>query len=199
MRDERFPAFQSDDDPRLGAALRELPLAAPAGSAWPEMAAALAAQRKPARARGLLPALASAAVLALAVGLALKSPAPEQPASVAAGSEQSPAGRDPTGEPTTGASSDLIARNRELEMMLRGIDRMPLDAESALAGAQLEDLIGMLDLELSATREDARARLLWQQRLVLLQELATVRQTGFAAVAQDAGIASLQPATYVVD
>jgi hypothetical protein len=100
-----------------------------------------------------------------------------------------------------GGSADLIARNRELEMMLRGIDpeRMPLDAESALAGAQLEDLIGMLDLELSATEDDSRAHLLWQQRLVLLQELAAVRQTGFAAVAQDSGVASLQPATYVVD
>lgn len=143
-------------------------------------------------------------MIALALGFVLRAPVPvdSQEIVAAAGPEQSPAGRAPTGESPAGGSAGLIARNRELEMMLRGIDpgRMPLDGQAALASAQLEDLIGMLDLELSETHAGDRARELWQQRLLLLQELASVRQSGFASVAQqDDNGSSLHAATYVVD
>jgi len=95
----------------------------------------------------------------------------------------------------------LIARNQELQAMLRGFDMQsaPMDGEAALASARLEDLIAMLDVELGDAPAPVEAQALWQQRLVLLQELASVRQQGQAAVAQQGDGAGLQPASWVVD
>ncbi|MDZ4812134.1 MAG: hypothetical protein SGI99_05895, partial [Pseudomonadota bacterium] len=45
----------------------------------------------------------------------------------------------------------------------------------ALASAELEDLIGLTDLQLGATETDSQAESLWQRRVSLMSRLAEVR------------------------
>lgn len=179
----------SPRDGDLAAALAALPLAAPVQPAWPQLAAAFEQRTRRKRQARFAMAFAAAAVLALAVGLGRMQLAQEAPG----------AGRAvaTTADATT---TNLIARNVEMQAMLRGFDTrtVPLDGEAALASARLEDLIAMLDLELGEAGPD-EAQALWSQRLVLLQELATVRQQGQAAVAQQGDASAISPASWVVD
>ena len=69
----------------------------------------------------------------------------------------------------------------------------------AIANAELEDLIGMLDLELSDTRDDARASALWRERAQLLEELAGLRTGVGGTYADNRGSASLVPAAYTIN
>lgn len=164
MPDDRFDlsAPGDADDAPLREALRALPLHAPPRSALPDLKARLA-QRK--RVRGLrrwLPLAAAAAVGVVALSLLLRP------------------GATPDAAPEADADPELtalIAQNQVYESALRStaFGGRALSARDALAGAEIEDLIGMLDLELSATGDAVQARDLWQQRLVLMQELAAVR------------------------
>jgi hypothetical protein len=174
----------------LAAALRALSLATPSSSAWPQLAAAFATRVRRRRQARFAVVFATAAVLALAVGLArLQVAGPATKVALA------------TATPVADETDLLIARNQELQAMLRGFDvrSAPMDGEAALASARMEDLIAMLDVELGDAPSDETARALWQQRLVLLQELASVRQQGQAAVAQQADGPGLVPASWVVD
>ena len=174
----------------LAAALRALPLAAPAQSEWPRLSEAFAARARRRRNTRWTAVFAVAAVLALAVGLGRLQLAERAPDVALA-----------TATPAQDETDALIARNQELQAMLRGFDMQsaPMDGEAALASARLEDLIAMLDVELGDAPAPVEAQALWQQRLVLLQELASVRQQGQAAVAQQGDGAGLQPASWVVD
>lgn len=180
----------SPRDGDLAAALAALPLAAPAHSAWPQLAAAFEQRTRRKRQARFAIAFAAAAVIALAVGLGRMQLAAQLPG-------PGPAIATAKADDTT---SNLIARNVEMQSMLRGFDTrsVPLDGEAALASARLEDLIAMLDLELGDAGPD-EAQALWSQRLVLLQELATVRQQGQAAVAQQGDGSAISPASWVVD
>ena len=167
MPDDRFIDTLPGDaeDSPLREALRALPLAAPSASALPALKARLAHRRRERLLRRWLPLAAAAAVCALALAPVLRQGAPDQPPPVAA------------------VDSDLaalIAQNQVYESALRSaaFGGRAQSARTALAGAEIEDLIGMLDLELSAAGDDAQARDLWRQRLVLMQELAAVRAGG---------------------
>jgi hypothetical protein len=174
----------------LAAALRALPLVAPTQSEWPRLSEAFAARARRRRTTRWSAVFATAAVLALAVGLGRLQLA-----------ERAPDAQVATATPVQGGTDALIARNQELQAMLRGFDvrSAPMDGEAALASARLEDLIAMLDVELGDAPAPGEAEALWQQRLVLLQELASVRQQGQAAVAQQGDGAGLVPASWVVD
>ncbi|HET7845238.1 MAG TPA: hypothetical protein VFL14_13870, partial [Xanthomonadales bacterium] len=105
-------SYRNSPNGDLAAALRALPLAAPAQSAWPRLADAFAARQKRRRqARFAIP-LAAAALLALAFGLARLQVAtpPQAPATLA------------TNEAPHGGTAALIARNQGLQAMLRGFD-----------------------------------------------------------------------------
>jgi hypothetical protein len=164
MPDDRFiaPAAGDADDTPLRDALRALPLAAPPASALPALQARHARRRRERLLRRWLPLAAAAAVCALALSPLLRQGAPQQPATSAAV------------DPDLAA---LIAQNQVYESALRSaaFGGGAQSARSALAGAEIEDLIGMLDLELSAAGDADAARDLWRQRLVLMQELAAVR------------------------
>lgn len=167
MPDDRFhPPFPGDaDDTPLREALRALPLASPDASALPALKARLAQRQRAARLRRWLPLAAAAAVCALALSPLLRqAAAPESPTAAAI-------------DPEVAA---LIAQNQVYESALRSASfgGRALSGRDALAGAEIEDLIGMLDLELSAAGDGATTRDLWQQRLVLMQELASVRARG---------------------
>jgi hypothetical protein len=179
------------DETSLAAALRALPAPTPPRSAWPDLAQRLAARRRAAQRRWLGFGLAAGVSLAVCVGLIWRSDDRVPPPTLAQHSSATQAS----------AEDMLIARNRQLEEALRRADArgLPLDGASALASAEIEDLIGMVDLELSQVhgRDDADA--LWQQRLDLMQQLAEVRQRGSAGYATEPNAYGMQPAAYVID
>jgi hypothetical protein len=173
------------DDDRLRDALRALPLATPPRSALPALQARLAARRRASQLRRLLPLAAAAAVGVLAVGVLLRSGGPAAP--------MDPAQSAPAPDPATSA---LIAQNRVFEDALRStaFSAHPLSGRDALAGAELEDLIAMVDVALSAESDPEQARDLWAQRLGLMRELAALRSSddGARPMAQ----AEVLPAAY---
>ena len=170
-------------------ALAALPLAAPAPSAWPTLEASIArriAQRR--RRNQWRTGLAAAAVLLAGVPLLrLWSPTPVDapPPDVVAA--------------TASPRSDLTERNQVLQAQLVAFGE-PLDAGAALAAAELEDLIGMVDVQLSAAEHSDQSELLWRQRLALMQELASIHAQGDYRLAHnDSSRAGVTPASYVVD
>jgi hypothetical protein len=182
-------AHSPPDDSRLREALLSMPLRSPPRSVLPALTARLARTRRERAQRRWIPLAAAAAVCALALLPWLRS------ADLAA----------PVETPQASIADDdstaaLIAQNQVFENALRSaaFGSRPLSARDALAGAGIEDLIGMLDLELSAASDPGTSKDLWQQRLVLLQELAAVRASGsnpnLTAQAMD-----LQPANYQIN
>ena len=56
-----------------------------------------------------------------------------------------------------------------------------------MAAVEVEDLIGLVDVQLGATRDRTDALPLWRQRVALLEDLATIRGSAFAIAASDVG------------
>lgn len=176
MRDELNS--RPDDERALGEALRALPLRAPERDLWADIARALPAQGKAPRRRWWPVGLAAAAGIAVAFLLwPIQQQVPER---------ASPAAEDPR--------LAWIAESQALESTLRSLEGRPLDARSALAGAELEDLIGLTDLQLSVAEQPEESLALWQQRVLLMNELAEVRRTGRSRIAADN--ADMMPAAY---
>jgi hypothetical protein len=176
-----FPA--EPDDVRLRDALRALPLVEPATCALPALQAKLARRQRERSRRRWLPLAAAAAIGVVALVPMLRG------------------GLAPTASPVGSAldadTAALIAQNQIYESALRSaaFSGRPLSARSAMAGAEIEDLIGMLDLELSAAPDDDAARALWQQRLALMHDLASVRANDLPDHLT-ADNASMQPANW---
>ena len=49
-----------------------------------------------------------------------------------------------------------------------------------MAAVEVEDLIGLVDVQLGGARGDADALPLWRQRVALLEDLAAIRGNGLA-------------------
>lgn len=167
----------------LAEALRALPPATPPRDALPQLKAAFRAARPPAagsRRPLRWPYAAAAGLVALAAGsLWLQRPqqAPEVPPAVVA-TVPEPAPTAST--PSSALLAQLIAQNQVYEAALRspGLAGAPDNAGMVLADAELGDLIGMVDVELSATADPAEQVDLWARRLVLLRELTALRAGG---------------------
>lgn len=160
------PAFSGADEARLRTALQALPPLAPGHSPLQLLQARLSRKRRTRIARRLAPLAAAATVFAVAVGMLLNpSTAPQI------------APQDIALDAADDTTAFLIAQNEVYESALRSaaFNSRPRSARTVLAAAQIEDLIGMVDLQLSATTDRDDAQLLWGQRLSLMQELATVR------------------------
>jgi hypothetical protein len=180
-----------DDDDDLVAALRGLPLATPKRSVLAELERELAAATSstataPRRMRSAWIALAATFVVALA-GVRMFHPR--------AGD---------TGTTDAAPSVDtlaLIAQSQQLDDMLATLDArsVAIDAESAMASAELEDLIGLTDLQLNATVRDDEAQALWSRRIDLMSRLAATRAGASFNTLSDNGGASLQNANYRID
>lgn len=187
---------RSGEDRALASALAAMPTLAPPASQWARVAIEMQ-RRKRARALRRSLAFATAAVLAAACVLPFvpRERGAADPSSVAVAS----AATEPAASASLPASedTDLIARNQWLEAMARA-QGDPLDAGSAYASAEIEDLIGMVDVALSGASEPGRRTALWQQRLTLMQELVSVRTQGLAVVSPNEG-AGLVPASYQID
>jgi hypothetical protein len=60
-----------------------------------------------------------------------------------------------------------------------------------MAAVEVEDLIGLVDLQLGGARAPTDALPLWRQRVALLEDLATIRGSAFAIAANDDGTAAV--------
>ena len=62
-----------------------------------------------------------------------------------------------------------------------------------MAAAELEDLVGLVDVQLSAARSASESLPLWRQRVALLEDLAAVRSEPFTLAAESTRTGSATP------
>jgi len=194
-------------------ALRELPLQAPAQSAWPQLAAQLAAQglvRQPtgaprsARRRWHVPvALAAGVLLAAIAWPLLRRDAPAPAPTVAATVAQPGASMDTNAANNANATNvqgsdaadaatrlaSLQDRSQALEHWLRETQRAaaPLSGQDLAASAEIEDMIALVDGQLGAAPRD-REVALWRRRVALLEDLTALRYSSYR-LAEKTGVA----------
>jgi len=173
----------------LGEALRALPLAAPPGDEWAVLAAQLRRpQRAPSRWNRYAIPVALAASLAVAFVI-LRVPKTSVPATVAHVAASSSSNGTQAAQIHNAANQDdrlaqLQQRSQALERWLRqtGRDAAPLQGQDLAAAAEIENLIGLVDVELAAPRQ-TRAPALWQRRVGLLEDLAALRYSNYRLAA----------------
>ena len=193
MSDRNRPLNRAPWD--LAEALRALPLQAPDHSAWPELAEKLSLEsgvqdhesKRSERIRRFVVPAALAAALAsvfLVAYHARDSRAPVAGAAtatvspLAASSSLNSAKVDNVHNATSRAEqlAALQQRSQALESWLQetGSAAMPLQGQDLAAATEIENLIGLVDVELSAPRELPDANL-WQRRVALLEDLSALR------------------------
>lgn len=171
-------------NPKLANALRALPDAVPQPDLWPDLVRSLARRRRRRVWRSVVP-------LALAAGLALAMLWPQatfrhptsNPAHI-----PSPVATRP--QVSAGASelAGLQQRSQNLERWVAAVAaHAPQDSRDLMAAVEVEDLIGLVDVQLGAVRTNSEALPLWRQRVALLEDLATIRGNAFAIAANDDG------------
>jgi hypothetical protein len=187
---DRDRTLNTDPDRTLAAALRALPDAAPQPDLWPDLARELAARKRPRIWRYALPAALAASVL-LALLLPRAATPPSTPvAGVAPATTPVPntAAPDTTAAAARDELDSLRTRSQTLERWVAAVAaHAPQNSRDLMAAVEVEDLIGLVDLQLGATRDRADALPLWRQRVVLLEDLATIRGSAFAIAASDIG------------
>ena len=182
-------------DAPLAAALRALPESAPMPDLWPDLAKTLAERQRPRWRRWAIPLAAAAA---LAIALLVPNLATHE--TVQAPIAFTPATTAPATTPAPTADADeltaLHERSRTLERWIAAVSvRAPQDGRDLMAAVEVEDLIGLVDVQLGGANGDADALPLWRQRVALLEDLAAIRGNGAAFAAagalDDAASASL--------
>lgn len=185
----------ASNDAALAAALRALPESAPQPDLWPGIMSTVGVRRR--RWRYALPA-----ALAAAIALALLLPrlstrdidAPRTTPLVSAPTAQTPASA-----PAASAVeeiSNLNQRSRTLERWIAAVAaRAPQDGRDLMAAVEVEDLIGLVDVQLGGARGDVDALPLWRQRVALLEDLAAIRGNAFALAGNGAD-ANAMPASF---
>jgi hypothetical protein len=188
----------------LADALRALPLAAPERSAWPELAARLsrdtqarssAPQRSERVRRFVVPAaLAAALASVFVVSYQQREPHATNPAAtatVAPAGASSPTNSAQMAEvhnATNATDSARLAalqqRSQDLERWLRetGGTAAPLQGQDLAAATEIENLIGLVDVELATPRE-AQDATLWRRRVDLLEDLSALRYSNYQLAA----------------
>jgi hypothetical protein len=167
-------------DAALAAALRALPDAAPVPDLWPDLARSLDARRRRSWRYALPVALAAGIALALVLPkLTHRDAAPSPPATPVANVTAPAADTDEL--------SQLHKRSQSLERWIAAVAaRAPQDGRDLMAAVEVEDLIGLVDVQLGGAGTDADALPLWRQRVALLEDLAAIRGNGLALAANGA-------------
>lgn len=190
MPDERFDLMNPDDDRVLGAALRAMPTLTPRESEWSTLAAELAKTPRPLHApRRRWPTWIGLAATLLAAVVGVRLLMPQQVHVEGTAHQPSP------------ETLALIQQSQQLDETLAMLDArsVPIDGTSAMASAELENLIGLTDLQLNAVSRDDEAQALWSRRVDLMTRLANARTTTRFDALSDNGNAYLQNATYRID
>lgn len=159
-------------------AFARLPLETPDRSAWPPLAARLAATED--RPRGPRWPFALAAVATAVLALALVLPRDPAPPAGDGGSADTP--------PVAGMTDveALMAESARLEAMLANLsDNEPGSASALLLGLEFEDRLRELDAALASPEagDDQRAAL-WHQRVAVLRDYAALQGTAQWVAAQ---------------
>jgi hypothetical protein len=193
----RDPLDDRPADTALAAALRALPERAPEPDLWPALSRALELRCGRRHVwRYLLPAAAAAA---LVVALLWPTPAMHEgvsPAAPSASTGIGPASTFPAGSSAATELAQLRQRSRTLERWIAAVTaHAPQDGRDLMAAVEVEDLIGLVDVQLGVARTDADALPLWRQRVALLEDLAAIRGNAFA-FAEDGDRAEAMPATF---
>ncbi len=188
---DRDDTMNTNPDRTLAAALRALPGAVPQPDLWPDLARTLDKRRAPRAWRYTLP-------VALAAGIALALLLPR----VATHEPRLPMTTNTTSATTVPVSatadgnelSNLHQRSQTLERWIAAVSaHAPQNSRDLMAAVEVEDLIGLVDVQLGATRNNTDALPLWRQRVALLEDLATIRGSAFAIAANDDGAAHSAP------
>jgi hypothetical protein len=183
----------------LADALRALPLQAPETSAWPELAAELrqssGANRESPRhelfRRFVLPAALAAAlgVVFVVTQKPRETVAPTPVATVTPAAASSNTNSAKVGNVHNAAMdarqlAALQQRSQDLERWLQqtGDTAMPLQGQDLVAATEIENLIGLVDVELAAPHETQDAGL-WQRRVDLLEDLSALRYSNYQLAA----------------
>ncbi|HKE47981.1 MAG TPA: hypothetical protein VKB52_07940 [Rhodanobacteraceae bacterium] len=170
----------------LASALRALPESAPEPDLWPELARTLEARRNPRRWRYVVPA-------AIAAGIAIALLLPRVGTHDVTAPRTAPVAAVPQND--TAELAQLHDRSRTLERWIAAVAaRAPQDSRDLMAAVEVEDLIGLVDVQLGGARGDADALPLWRQRVALLEDLAAIRGSAFALAENGTG-ADGQPAS----
>ncbi|GAA0718632.1 hypothetical protein [Dokdonella soli] len=186
-----FP--NTNPDRSLAAALRALPDAAPQPDLWPELARVLGERRRPQAWRYAVP-VALAAGLALAMLVPRSAIRPTAPETTPAVAITTPPPNTPAPASATAPGTDELAglhqRSQSLERWIAAFAaHAPQDSRDLMAAIEVEDLIGLVDVQLAAARDNNDALPLWRQRVALLEDLATIRSNAFAVAANDESVA----------
>jgi hypothetical protein len=185
---DRDRTLNTDPDRALAAALRALPHTAPQPDLWPDLARELAARKRPRIWRYALPAALAAGVL---IALLLPRAATPPSTPVAGMPPATTSAPDATAVAASDELDRLRTRSQTLERWVAAVAaHAPQSSRDLMAAVEVEDLIGLVDVQLGATRDRADALPLWRQRVALLEDLATIRGSAFAIAASDIGASS---------
>lgn len=161
----------------LTEALRALPMAEPPQDLFAQVSRDLKARSS--RRRWIIPTALAASVL---IGLLLVWPGATPTPTMFVQSELPIETAGP--EALASEIDRLRADSRILEAWLGGLSAEgQRDGRSLMASAEIEDLVGLIDVQLSATRNDAESLPLWRQRVALLNDLANIRSEPLASIA----------------
>ena len=175
---DRLDRQRMNDDTALAAALRALPAGEPPGGGWQRLAVRIAHERR----RRTLSRIALPAALAAGVAFAVWLPqARHTPTPVRAVAQQAASNR--------AAIVDVAAlrvHSQRLQDWVRTLDRegAPLDAAALADAVSLQNRIGLVDLQLSATHDSSASAALWQQRNALLERLGLLRLQPYSVAMQ---------------
>jgi hypothetical protein len=184
----------------LANALRNLAQVQPERSLWPALEASLLQQRKPARTRWpyVLPAALAASLALLALPL-LRHQITAPPVVMTNTTSTALQENHATPGDATTQISALRQQSQVLERWVSAARNSNSSARDLLAGSEIEDMIGLVDVQLSAGDTHAEALPLWRQRVALLQDLAALRYTGATLAANGISGETIpaSPATWI--
>ncbi|MGB4860169.1 MAG: hypothetical protein WBP11_12700 [Dokdonella sp.] len=179
-----------DSDTNLGARLRALPAHAPSADLWQSLSARLPPVATRPQRRRWHPAVSIALAASLLVAALL--PWTTQQSSTVLQPE-------PAATLSPQASAGLVwlkSRSSQLETWLAQLPSASMHGgRELMATIEVEDLIGLVDLQLNATTNAAEALPLWRRRVALLENLSLLRaaalNTGAAVAENNAGATSI--------
>jgi len=173
-----------DDGVDIATALNALPLESPERSAWPVLAARLAEQQRQVRRRSRWPyAAAAAALLALAL-------LPRGGALTGDGAPVAHVPSSPTNLQVSGTRlAALMRQSAQLERLVAAANDDGASSGSTTAlSLQMEDSLQRLDASLNNSALTGPQQLaLWQQRVNLLQQMASLETSRHYYAAEGRG------------